>query len=78
LLIKLGTFWRFGWRPIASYFFLFLVFFALTQLTSDERVSLWGAAATAFICSAILALIMYKRLINPLGEMAEIAQEMAR
>ena len=78
MLIKLGTFWRFGWRPIASYFFLFLVFFALTQLTSDERVSLWGAAATAFICSAILALIMYKRLINPLGEMAEIAQEMAR
>jgi hypothetical protein len=42
LLIKLGTFWRFGWRPIASYFFLFLVFFALTQLTSDERISLWG------------------------------------
>lgn len=78
MLIKLGTFWRFGWRPIASYFFLFLVFFALTQLTSIERVSVWGAAATAFTCSAILALIMYKRLISPLGEMAEIAQEMAR
>jgi two-component system phosphate regulon sensor histidine kinase PhoR len=78
LLIKLGTFWRFGWRPIASYFLLFLVFFALAQLISVQRVSLWGAAATAFICSAILALIMYRRLISPLGEMAEIAQEMAR
>lgn len=78
MLIRLGTFWRFGWKPLASYFFLFLVFFALTQLTSIERVSLWGAGAAAFICSAILALIMYKRLISPLGEMAMIAQEMAR
>lgn len=69
---------KIGWRPVASYFFLFLVFFALAQLYTVQMLNLWGAVALAFSCSAFLAWIMYKRIISPLEEMAAIAQDMAR
>lgn len=78
MLNGVKTLRKIGWRPIASYFFLFLVFFALAQLYTLRMVNLPGAMALAFACSAVLAWIMYKRLISPLDEMATVAQDMAR
>lgn len=67
-----------GWRPVASYFFMFLVFFALAQLYTLKKLNLWGAVTLAFTCSVVLALILYKRVIGPLDEMSSVAQDMAR
>ncbi|MCL6635617.1 MAG: cell wall metabolism sensor histidine kinase WalK, partial [Peptococcaceae bacterium] len=67
-----------GWRPVASYFFLFLVFFALAQLYTLQKLNLWGAVTLAFSCSVALAWILYKRVISPLDEMSSVAQDMAR
>ncbi|NPV72738.1 MAG: phosphate regulon sensor histidine kinase PhoR [Pelotomaculum sp.] len=67
-----------GWRPVASYFLLFLVFFILVQLYSLNSLNIWGAGALAFSCSALLAWIMYSRIIAPLEEVASVAQDMAR
>ncbi|TEB05806.1 Alkaline phosphatase synthesis sensor protein PhoR [Pelotomaculum schinkii] len=78
MLNRLGALWRLGWSPIASYFILLLVFFALALLTSANRLNLWSAVLVAFLFSTVLALIMYARLISPLEEMASIAQDMAR
>lgn len=78
MLTMVKTLRKIGWRPVASYFFLFLVFFALAQLYTVQKLNLWGAGALAFSCSAALAWIMYKRLISPLEEMATVAQDMAR
>lgn len=75
---RLGTLWRIGWSSIASYFILLLVFLALAMLTSANRLNLWGAVLVALLCSTVLALIMYARLISPLQEMAGVAQDMAR
>jgi len=78
MLTMVKTLKKIGWRPVASYFFLFLVFFALAQLYTVQKLNLWGAGALAFSCSAALAWITYKRLISPLEEMATVAQDMAR
>lgn len=78
MLSRLGKLWRLGWSPIASYFILMLVYFALGLLTSANRLGLWSAFLVAFLFTTILALIMYARLISPLEEMASIAQDMAR
>ncbi|MHB1043672.1 MAG: two-component system histidine kinase PnpS [Eubacteriales bacterium] len=67
-----------GWRPVASYFIMFLVFFVLTELYTMQKLNRWGAAVLALACSAVLAYILYNRLINPLEEMTSIAQDMAR
>lgn len=78
MLNRLGNLWRLGWSPIASYFILMLVYFALGLLTSANRLSLWSAFLVALLFTTVLALIMYSRLISPLEEMASIAQDMAR
>jgi len=78
VLTVLKNFKKIGWRPVASYFFLFLVFFALNQLYTVQALNMWGAVALAFTCSVFLAWIMYRRIISPLEEMATIAQDMAR
>ena len=67
-----------GWRPVASYFFMFLVFFALAHLYSVQKLNLWGAVTLALSCSVALAWILYKRLISPIDEMSSVAQDMAR
>lgn len=78
MLNMVKTLRKIGWRPVASYFFLFLVFFALAQLYTVQKLNLWGAGALAFTCSAALAWILFKRIIIPLEEMATVAQDMAR
>lgn len=78
MLNKMNTLKSIGWKPVASYFFLFLVFFALAHLYSTQKLNLWGAMGLAFGCSVVLAWIMYNRLISPLVEMAAVAQDMAR
>lgn len=66
-----------GWRPIASYFFLLIVFIGLAQLYTLNWIGLWIFVLLAFFCTLVLAWILYSSLINPLKEVAAIAQSVA-
>ncbi|MDD4335280.1 MAG: ATP-binding protein [Desulfotomaculaceae bacterium] len=66
-----------GWRPVASYFFLFVVFIALAKLYNLNLISLWYFVIVSFFCSLVLAWISYSSLINPLTEVTSIAQSVA-
>ncbi len=66
-----------GWRPVASYFFLFMVFIALAQLHTLGWLNLLVFMLLAFLCTFLLAWIMYSSLVNPLQEVSAIAREMA-
>ncbi|OPX87568.1 MAG: Alkaline phosphatase synthesis sensor protein PhoR [Pelotomaculum sp. PtaB.Bin104] len=72
------SFLKIGWRPLAGYFFLFLGVMVLAQLYALYKLNLREAVAVAFFCAAALAWITYRRLIDPIEEMACIAQDMAR
>ncbi|OPY57683.1 MAG: Alkaline phosphatase synthesis sensor protein PhoR [Pelotomaculum sp. PtaU1.Bin035] len=76
--ISLKSFRRIGWRPLISYFFLFLGFFVLAQLYCIYKLNLWVSVAIAFFCAVALAGITYWRLINPIEEISYVAQDMAR
>jgi len=67
-----------GWRPLISYFFLFLGFLAFVQLYALYKPFFWEMGAVVFFSAAILAWITYRRLINPIEEMSYVAQDMAR
>jgi two-component system phosphate regulon sensor histidine kinase PhoR len=66
-----------GWRPIASYFPLLVVFISLAQLYTLNWLSFWVFVLLSFLCTLILAWILYSSLINPLKEVASIAQSVA-
>ncbi|RJQ25949.1 MAG: phosphate regulon sensor histidine kinase PhoR [Peptococcaceae bacterium] len=68
---------RSGWKPVVSYFFLFLIFFALIELYTINKLNLWSAIFLALFFSALLARILYVRLIRPLEEMVSVTQDMA-
>ncbi|MEG3070127.1 MAG: PAS domain-containing protein [Candidatus Syntrophopropionicum ammoniitolerans] len=66
-----------GWRPVASYFFLFAVFIGLAKLYNLNLISLWFFVTVSFLISLVLAWISYSSLINPLTEVTAIAQSVA-
>ncbi len=66
-----------GWRPVASYFFLFMVFIGLVQLHTLGWLNLLVFMLLALLCTLLLAWIMYSSLINPLQEVSSIAREIA-
>ncbi len=66
-----------GWRPVASYFFLFGVFIGLAKLYNLNLISLWFFVILSFFFSLVLAWISYSSLINPLKEVTSIAQSVA-
>ncbi len=66
-----------GWRPVASYFFLFGVFIGLAKLYNLNLISLWFFVIVSFLISLILAWISYSSLINPLTEVTSIAKSVA-
>ncbi len=66
------------WRPVASYFFLLLIFYALLQLYAVQKLNITGALFIAVPLSVGLAWVLFKRVIKPLQEINEAAQEMAR
>jgi two-component system phosphate regulon sensor histidine kinase PhoR len=65
------------WRPVASYFFMLLLFLAILHLYAVEKLGIWGAVAIALPCSVILAWILFKRVIKPLNDITATAREMA-
>ncbi len=69
---------RVGWRPVASYFFLFFVFVGLLHLCAGSKLSIWGATALAFFFSAALAWTLYSKLIRSLDEIVSVIQDMAK
>ncbi|OAT81786.1 two-component system histidine kinase PnpS [Desulfotomaculum copahuensis] len=66
------------WRPVASYFFMVIIFFALLQLVAAQKLNLTGALAVALLLSVVLAWLLYRRVVAPLSEINETAREMAR
>lgn len=68
---------NFGWRPVASYFFLLIIFIGLAQLYTLNWLSLWVFVLLAFFCTLILAWTLYSSLINPLKEVSSIAKSVA-
>lgn len=66
-----------GWRPIASYFPLLIIFIGLAQLYALNWLSFWAFVLLSFLCTIILAWILYSSLINPLKEVANIAKSVA-
>ncbi|MEW6425943.1 MAG: two-component system histidine kinase PnpS [Bacillota bacterium] len=66
------------WRPVASYFFFLLIFYALLQLYAVQKLNMTGALVIALLLSAGLSWVLYKRVIGPLNEINEVAREMAR
>lgn len=67
-----------GWRPIASYFLLIFVFFALLKLYPVTRENAFSVALLSLPFAVLMAWIMLKRVVFPLNLITEAAQEMAR
>lgn len=66
-----------GWRPVASYFFMLLIFFSLLQLYAVEIISIAGMAAVSLAFAVILAWVLYRRVIGPLNEIIEASRDIA-
>jgi len=72
-------FWRgVTWRPVASYFFMVLIFLVLLQLYALNRLKLTEALAASFILSCVLAWLLYRRVVAPLNEINRLTREIAR
>jgi len=67
-----------GWRPVASYFFMLLIFFAILKLYAVEKVSIVGAIAVALPFAVSLAWVLYRRVIKPLNVIITASREMAQ
>lgn len=77
MTIIVKTLRNIGWRPVASYFFLFMVFIGLAQLHTLGWLNLPVFMVSAFLCTFLLAFILYRSLISPLKEVADIAKVIA-
>lgn len=66
------------WRPVASYFFLLLIFYALLQLYAVQKLNITWALMIIIPLAIGLAWLLYKRVVGPLNEINEAAREMAR
>jgi len=67
-----------GWRPVASYFFMLLVFFTLLKLYAVDKITIGAMVALSLLFSAALALVLYRRVIGPLNEVLEVSRDIAR
>lgn len=67
-----------GWRPVASYFFMLLVFFTLLKLYAVDKITIGVMVAISLLFSAFLALVLYRRVIGPLNEVIEASRDIAR
>lgn len=67
-----------GWRPVASYFFMLLIFFTILKLYAVEKISIVGAVAVSLPFAVVLAWVLYRRVIGPLNEITEASRDIAR
>lgn len=67
-----------SWRPVASYFFLVLIFSALLQLYAYKKLSFAAALLIVLPLSTLLAWLLYRRVIGPLREITAAAGSIAR
>ncbi|TYO95884.1 two-component system histidine kinase PnpS [Desulfallas thermosapovorans] len=67
-----------SWRPVASYFFMLLLFGTMLKLYAVEKINIAVAVVVFLIFSAGLAWLLYHRVIKPLNEITLAAQEIAR
>ncbi|WP_035106612.1 two-component system histidine kinase PnpS [Desulfovirgula thermocuniculi] len=73
-----GFFKGISWRPVASYFFLVLIFSALLQLYAYKKLSFAAALLIVLPLSTLLAWLLYRRVIEPLREITAAAGSIAR
>ncbi len=76
--MKLNFLRGISWRPVVSYFFLMVIFFALLQLYAAKKLSVLGALFIILPLSVLLAWLLYQRVIGPLNEIIAAARDMAR
>jgi two-component system phosphate regulon sensor histidine kinase PhoR len=76
--VKLNFLQGVSWRPVVSYFFLMVIFFALLQLYAAKKLSVLGALLIILPLSVLLAWLLYRRVIGPLNEIIAAARDMAR
>lgn len=67
-----------GWRPVASYFFMFLLFYAILELYAVQKINIGGAIAVSLPLAVGLAWVLYRRVIKPLNEITGTARDIAR
>lgn len=67
-----------SWRPVASYFFMLLLFLAFLKLYTVEKINIGAAIAVFWVITIVLAWVLYRRVIQPLNEITQTAQEIAR
>lgn len=67
-----------GWRPVASYFFMLLLFYTILKLYAVDKLDIFGAIALAFPFAVGLAWVLYRRVIRPLNEIIVVSKEIAR
>lgn len=73
-----NIFMSISWRPVASYFFLLILFLVILELYAVNKITVAGAAALAVPFAVGLAWVLYKRVISPLNEITKAAEDIAR
>lgn len=67
-----------GWRPVASYFFMLLLFYAILKLYAVEKINIEGAVAVSLPLAIGLAWILFRRVIQPLNEITMVSRKIAQ
>ncbi|WP_027364837.1 two-component system histidine kinase PnpS [Desulfotruncus alcoholivorax] len=67
-----------GWRPVASYFFMLLLFYTILKLYAVDKLDIFEAIVLAFPFAVGLAWVLYRRVIRPLNEIIGVSKEIAR
>lgn len=69
---------RISWRPMASYFFMFLIFFVILKLYDVDKINIGGAIAVSLPLVVGLAWVYYRRVSKPLSEINRASREIAQ
>lgn len=67
-----------GWRPVASYFFMLLLFYTILKLYAVDKLDIIGAIVLASPFAVGLAWVLYRQLIRPLNEIIGVSRDIAR
>ncbi|MCG8403256.1 MAG: ATP-binding protein [Firmicutes bacterium] len=73
-----GFFKVIGWRLLASYFFMLLLFFSILKLHAVDNIYIMGALGVSFLLAVAFAWVLYHRFIGPLREITETSRDIAR
>ncbi len=79
MLDRLGEFaGKISWRPMAGYFLLVFVFYAVLSIYHGDSFRALGAVLITLPFAAVFSWITLKKVMGPLAEISGVAKEMAR